>query len=401
MKEIRHSWKQLASVQLGGVICLPIFFVGYMLAKNYGLTSAILAIIIGNLILLLMACTVVFFSAEHRKSTAQYAVDLFGSKGKCLFTGIIVLSMIAWFAIQLNILALSLQSLLKNSLFSSNLLIGLLITLVGTKGVRALTMLASISMPVLIFTIGYAIFQVSDSNIIVSNDTVVFSGISMIIATAIAAIIDLPTFFRTTKGKKDSIIAVCILFGIALPLIEGVGVYLFMHNQGENFVEILMGASSSHMWKGWIALFLLLAGWTTNSANLYSASVSFEVIASKLSMPLRVIFIGITGTLISCFNILDNMAIVLDGMGIILGSIGAIMIIHFISKGAVNRNMNFIALALGIIGGIFSVMGYSITGIHVLDSFLFALIFAAGNCFYKKIRFFHRKNIIARNRDEV
>ncbi|MFQ5729271.1 MAG: cytosine permease [Waddliaceae bacterium] len=376
MSELRQNWQQLAVVQIGGAICLPIFVVGHALAKTYGLHSAILAILVGNLMLLVLGCVVAWASASYRQSTAELAVDLFGTKGKGFFSAALVLSMVGWFAIQLNIMTLSLQTIIGRDLaLSGNVCLGILITLAGIKGMRGLTTLANISMPILLLTIAYAIYNASHTPVVVKqSQAFTCAGISLALATAIGAVIDLPTFFRIAKSPKDGIIAIIVLFGFVLPLIEAVGVYLYVHSQGENILEVLASPSSPKLWKLWILGFLLLAGWTTNNANLYSASVSMKTLLPRLTDTARILSVGAVGTLLSCLNFLDNMAAVLDVIGIILASMGAVMIGLFLSKKGSSQPVNFIVWNIGLIGGFLSLYGYGLTGIPVLDAFLVAIM---------------------------
>jgi len=189
------------------------------LAKTFGIYSAILAIIFGNLLLLAMGIVLASSSATHRKSTAETAIDVFGLKGKELFSGAMVISMIGWFSIQLNIMTSAFQNMLNpEMIICLNIVLGIAITLVGIKGMRILTALATFSMPFLIITILYALLKVSDYPMITTEQEVIsMSGLSLLLACGIAALIDLPTFFRLATSQKDGIIAVCLLFGFVLP----------------------------------------------------------------------------------------------------------------------------------------------------------------------------------------
>lgn len=370
-----QDWKKLIVIQIGGAICLPVFIIGHALAKTYGIYSAILAIFIGNLLLLSMGAVFAASIAEHKKSTAECAVQVFGSKGKKLFSSVMVLSMVGWFAIQLNIMSTSLESFIGSDYnLVINLMLGTLITLVGIYGMKSLESLAALSMPVLILTIAYALYSVTDNPALEAQEEVLtFGGISLVLACGIACIIDLPTFFRMAKSKKDGIIAACLLFGCVLPLIESIGLYLFMYGSGENIVQVLAQETSPIFWKIWVIAFLILAGWTTNNANLYSAAISLKTLAPKIEDNKRIILIGFLGTLLSCLDLLNNLNVALDLMGILLGSMGAVIVFYFAFRESENENKNIAIWLLGVISGIISYFGYSILNIPVLDAFLVAL----------------------------
>lgn len=398
--EVRQNWAQLASVQIGGAICLPVFVIGHTLAKTYGISSAIIGIVFGNLLLLAIGSVVAVASASIRKSTAECAVDLFGEQGKSFFAAAMVLSMVGWFAIQLNVMTLSFQEVIEAAYPAiGNLVLGTLIIGTGIRGIKGLTTLSNLSIPVLIATIGYALFNTKSMPLSESIDTqaLTFTSISLVLACGIGAVVDLPTFFRLAKSKKDGLLAAVILFGLILPLIEGVGVYLFAHSQSDNIVSLLATPTSSMLWKLWVILFLLLAGWTTNNANLYSASVSFKVIALKLNDTRRIILLGVAGTLLSCFNFLDHLVFVLDVIGIVLVSMGAVMILHFLSKQKSHKKINFASWTIGILGGFASQSALTLTSIPVLDAFIITtLAFCCGLFLYE----LNQSTNIRRNKDE-
>lgn len=372
---MRQDWKKLVLVQAGGVICLPVFIIGHALAKTYGIYSAILAIYLGNFLLLLMGAVTARASFENRKSTAECAIDVFGSKGYQLFSFAMVFSMIGWFAIQMNIMTSSLNGFLDEPfMLYLNLLFGMIITLVAIKGMKSLTFIASCSMPFLILTIGYALVASSGNpTIVTASEDLSFGGISLVIACGIAAVIDLPTFFRLAKTKKDSVIAACLLFGLVLPLIESVGLYLFLQNSSENITQVLLQENSPFYWKIWVICFLILAGWTTNNANLYSATVSLETLIPKLSDKTRTIILGILGTLLSCLDLLNHLNLSLEIIGIVLGSMGAIIVFHFAFKETKIKE-NIYVWMVGATAGFMSYFGFALFKIPVLDAFTIAFL---------------------------
>lgn len=119
MAESTQNWRQLSIIQIGGAICLPVMMVGQILAQMYGLTSALLVILIGNLLLFAMASVTSFAGAKEKKSTAEFAIDLFGHRGKGFFSGAMVISVVGWFAIQLQLMGLCLSSTFSHILFSN------------------------------------------------------------------------------------------------------------------------------------------------------------------------------------------------------------------------------------------------------------------------------------------
>lgn len=99
-KAISQNWKQLASVQVGGAICLPLLLVGYELAKGGNLKNQLFSVFIGNALLFTFALVAGFMSANRKLTTVEHASIYFGEKAKKFFALTMSFSMLGWFAIQ-------------------------------------------------------------------------------------------------------------------------------------------------------------------------------------------------------------------------------------------------------------------------------------------------------------
>lgn len=372
----QQNWWQLSSIQIGGTICLPVIMIGHFLCQTYGFTSSLIAILIGNAILFILGLISAKMSYEKKKTTMDNARDYFGETGSSFFSLTMVFSLLGWFGIQLNMMSISIIDLLSidsNYLISLNIILGLLITFVALRGISAINILANLSLPLLVLTLVYSLFTLKSKSEI-SHYPISIVGASSVIAMAIAVVIDLPTFFRHAKSCKHGFISIAIIFGMALPLLEIVGVYLSSGITGGTILDVFK-RQEGPFWNLWIVLFLILAGWTTNNLNLYSAVICLEPLLKVYSEKKRTLLIGIVGTLLSCFNLLDHIEIVLDIMGILITSMGTVIITryllslfnhsHFFVQ---NYLWNLLAWTLGISAGFFSLAGTSFTTIPVLDA---------------------------------
>lgn len=376
---IKHqNWWQLSSIQIGGAICLPVIIIGQALYQTYGFTSAVVSILIGNFILLLLGLVSAKMSYEKRKTTPENAVEYFGEKGVSFFALTMSLSLLGWFAIQLNMMSLSVLDLLSldTSLTATivfNLILGALITAAALYGIKAINLLADFSLPLLIGTLTYALFT-TDQPLHPSSSFLSFGGVSMVIAMNVAVVIDLPTYFRHAKSAKDGYISMGIIFGLALPLLEILGVYLAATSSGGSILDVLK-RSNGPLWNIWVALFLVLAAWTTNNLNLYSGVVCLESILKAWSDKKRTLLFGGIGTIISCFNLLNHLELVLDVMGIFIVSMGTVIITRYLIL-QFNRmeitqqdyRQHFVAWLVGITLGFLSMKGLGLTSIPVLDA---------------------------------
>lgn len=389
----RQGWLQLTAVQAGGAICLPVFVIGHALGKSYGMASAAMAIVLGNTLLLALAFVSGVYSAEKRLSTIQCAIACFGDQGKGGFSSAMVLSMIGWFAIQLHLMGECLNQILPSSIgIASPLGMGVVMTALGTRGLRGVEILANLSMPLLIATIVVGLVGADKGEgMALEPKLLTMSGLSLVLACSIGAVVDLPTFFRSAKSRKDAVIAVCVLFVLVIPSVEMVGVILSSSGEQKGFLDVLMGAHASGVWELWVLCFVLIAGWTTNSANLYSAAVSLEPVLQRVEFSKRTLLAGSVGTLLSVFPLLDGLELVLQPIGVVLTSMGAVLIVCFLSENKTTPQQNFASWMIGAGAGMISLAASTVTGIAVLDGFIASLI-AMGAFSLKKERWINEKN---------
>jgi cytosine permease len=377
------TWKQLASIEVGGAICLPIVMVGHKMCSLYGWYSALVGILIANLLLFAMACMTVFMSVENRNSTPENAKRYFGEKGTKLFALLLLMAKISWFAIQLNMMVLSIQEIFHISIeIPLTVLLGCIILAVALRGLTALSRLSCFSLPILIVTMGAALILADQRKEALQVEFFSWGSISIAIGAAITAVIDMPTYFRHARSTREGLLAVGILFLIAVPLIEGVGVYLAHHNPGGTVIDTLMKPNYL-MWNIWVMLFMVLAGWTTNNTNLYSAAVSLESIWKNSHEKLRITAVAMIGTMLALAHVFDHLTFFLQMLGICMGSMGAVILTNYISKRECDLRFSFMAWGLGVLIGLLNIFHIAtLTPIAVLDSFLIASIFTfLGKCY--------------------
>jgi cytosine permease len=344
-----QNWWQLSSIQVGCVICLPTIMIGQTLNQTYGFYSAISSIFIGNAILLFLGLLMSKMSMKRRKTTMENAKDYFTEKGVLFFSLSMVLVLLGWFAIQLNMMSLSILDLfsIESSrpqwLIACNIALGLLITVVARHGLRVLNIIADVSMPVLIATLAYTFFT-TDAKVPHLEPSLSLRGVSVVIAMAIAIVIDLPTYFRHARTSEDATLSIFIIFGLALPILEVIGVETLCKN-------------SSECGRTWL--------------------------------------IGISGTFLSLFNLINHLEIVLDIMGILIASMGAVIIVRYSIEQFFSYKLtpkdhlwHSIAWFAGIVLGFLSISGISMTGISTLDSMIGA---SAATCLILMRREFYEE----------
>lgn len=377
----KQSWWQLLSIQAGGTICLPVIMVGGLVCQKFGWLSALLSVGFGNLFLLIIGYLLASLSTYRPQSTVEHAVSYFGNRGRLLLASLMMFSMLGWFGIQINVMSLSCAQFFNMlgiaipDLFL-NIGIGIIISCVMCLGMKAMKGLSYVSAPLLGLTLLYATF--SSGGVIPLAAPLAISwlgGLSLIIGANIAAVIDLPTFFRHAKSSRDAKTCILLLYGLVVPFIEIVGIYLSAVTGGSSILDVLQ-TGHGPLWAMWISCFVLLSGWATNNANLYSSVTSSYSLTERCTPMIRTLILGVIGTVIACLNPLGNIENVLDLLGVTVGGMGAVILANYLLE---RRSLTYKTLpgisllswGLGVTVGIFSsLLNWLTTGIPAFDAFI-------------------------------
>lgn len=357
----KQNWKLLVTTQIGGVIAFPPLLIGQLLAQQAGGLGALLAILCGNGLLLVLALLTARMSIGVQKSTLENAVEYFGPHGLILFGAAMMVSLLGWFAIQLNVMSSVLSEVIP--FFSAPLPAVLLTCALGGgliayafRGTAALSALGRYSLPLLVATLAYAVWHAGgglngDGPTTQQHDmgtgAPFFQGwtaaVALVLAAAIAMVVDLPTYFRHAATRGDATKAAIVLFGVVMPAVEGIGAYLALAQgmgaepgggeNGAGGIVLLAAEGSSPLWKMWVTLFIVTSTWAMNGLNLYSAGVCGELLLPKSSKKTRFILIGALGTLLAVWGMLDRLTTALDAIGIAVATMGAVVLTCYLLGG--------------------------------------------------------------------
>lgn len=384
---ITQNWWQLASIQMGGVICLPLLFIGYELAKFCHPTTAFFSILWGNLLLFGLSSISGMLSVRKRQVTAQNAFTYFGNYGRIFFATIMAFSLLGWFALQAQSAGGNLSSLIADfqadqfrdrglwkEVFSC--IIAAIVITGAFFGVKMLSRIAMCCLPVMVIVIGYYVVQAKP----LSSEFPVFSfwsgqAVSLVLAANIAGTIDLPTFYRHARNFKDTLFSSFLVYLITIPVIEYLGACLYYSSSVSTIHEALANISSSRA-EIWTILFVPITAWTTNNLNLYSASNSIKVLYKNFTFPQAVGVAGLIGLFLITIPMIERYSIFLSIMGIFIITMGATILIAFVFEVyglQPNTTLSWVAWFCGVIIGLIELRyGQVGTGAIVLDAGIIA-----------------------------
>ncbi|MBI2810085.1 MAG: hypothetical protein HYX67_04560 [Candidatus Melainabacteria bacterium] len=371
------SGRQLLTIQLGGIFSLPMMMVGTVLAQSYGVAPAIYAILLGNLFLMFYGLISADLAIKKRKSVIAAVEDYFGAQGLPFVSLLYTLFMLGWFAIQLNLMTEGIVAVFSTPFpgmqVALNCLIGMGVTVALTSGIQSMEKIARWPLPFFIATVSYACFKLSGtSTTLPEAKPFALSALSLVIATQIGVVVDMPTYWRFSKSRRGAFWSVILLFGFFSPVIEGLGILLFSWGGQASLLGNLFLAGGL-FWAVWLAGFLFLSGWTSNNTNLYSAMTNSFAFLKKWSDKKRLFCLGAAGTGIACTGILSHFETFVDGLGVLCGALGAALLTSALIEHwyQLDSRRNFLAWTLGTLTGLLSLYsGISFTGAAVLDAFM-------------------------------
>lgn len=409
-KDFSHS--PVPNTHLRGVVSLIAVFIAFAVniaSLIFGMEVSakapfpliVMGALGGGVLLAMIASFTAIIGAKTRLSTAMIAKFTFGQKGGNIVSLVFAFSLFGWFGVQTELFADSLGEMIK-MFFSYDLprflLIifgGVLMSSTAIIGYKALEKLSLVSAPLLLALILWPLLllvrqgqfpDLSGDNV----ETIMPLG-TIIALTAggwMAGAVVMPDIMRYARSRLAALTTVWLGFGFFYPFLIFLAAILGIHSGESDFIPVLLALNL-----GIPALFvLILATWTTNDSNLYTASLSLSAIFQKIPKWKLAAFAGGLGTLVAMFGILDNFIPWLIALGVVIAPIGGVIIGDYLLN---RRNYNVEHLqdmpiykvkeiliwlagcALGFMTAPKDIRGleiFTITQIPPLDALLFALI---------------------------
>lgn len=320
----RRSTFSVAMVAAGFCISMSGLFTGAAMATGLNFREALIAAIIGNVILSFYGGAVGIAGTKEGLSASRLAIYSFGNQGFKLVSLVLALTMAGWFSVQAGLFGNTINAMFPNAGFITNPSFagfwgGILMLLTAYVGFKGLSILSNIAVP--------AIAIAATAGVIAAISTVggwseaitiqpaeqwgVAAGIVMVVGSFAAGASAQADISRYSRDSKSSIVATLFGYMIANTFIIMAG-YLTTLSTGiadlpKSMLQLGLGIPA--------LLVLVLAQWTTNDNNLYTASLGLSNI-----LPLKrntiVLGIGILGSIVGGLGIANYFVNWLNVLGI-------------------------------------------------------------------------------------
>lgn len=400
-QHLRKHWLSMAFVWIAIGIDLSAMFLGAELGAGMNLSSSLTATFIGSLILGLIGALCAYVGAKTGLSTAMISRFLFGNSGARMVSVILGISSLGWFGVQTGFFASNMQTALldlwgiKASLGLLSFIGGVLMMSTAIWGYRSIERLSVMSVPLLvifIFISLFVAFQINGTSAIWEP----ISGSPLPMGTAISLVIGIfmlgtvlsPDIARWARTPKHAIIAAFVGFFVGNSFMTVIAIFLSRVMDSSDLTGIFLTIGL-----GFPAIIVLtLAQWTTNTNNLYSASLGFSVVFSRVPKYIITIVAGLFATLLAVFGIYDNFLTFLTFVTMLISPIGGIYTAEYllINKSkftfdGLDKNKDWVVRSLCVwaVSSFFAYMTtaapdglglFQLTQVPALDGFIFAFV---------------------------
>ncbi len=389
--DFTQGWK-IAFIIAGTGVSLPVLYLGSEIALRIGFTKALIAFGISTFILTLLCFATTLIGNRSRLSTYMILRFPFGQQGSKIINAIIGTSLLGWFSVSLELLALAIQDTLfeiiglQVPLYSIIVVASMFMTVTTIYGIRSIERLANIAVPILFIFLLYVLWlTVKEEDALVQimsyvpsdSNMTLFGAISTLVGSSVLIPVLMADFSRFIKTDKQSLIAVLGL-AIGTPLVYCIAAVTSIQT-GELDIILIMKSYKLVL----PAFFLIfISTWVNNATNLYSTVLTFSTIKSRISFRNLCLITSLFGTVLALLGFTNYLFEFLDILGVLAPSISSIYILDFFWLKKQNYELKDIVpwgkkgLISWATGSAIALMTYfeffQITHAHFVDSFLIA-----------------------------
>jgi cytosine permease len=347
----RKSTVSVAAVWFGFPMILTCAVFGGVITALLGFQRGVLAIVLGNVVLMLYVGALSYLAGESGLSFALVASRVFGRYGYTVASGFLATIVVGWFAFQTGLTGLTVHQSFGWNEKLVTLLAGILFIAITFIGIRALSLLGMVAAPLFLIVAAIALWLIARSGGLgdVWNYRGVASGagsvsIGAAITIVVAAFADSGTmtgdFTRWSKNGRAAALAAFSAFPVANLVAELVGAVIVatgaITNPGSNGGNFLPVIATGH---GWVLSALALIFIIVNLGSvcthcLYNGAVGWSHILGS-RMRLLTVILGAIGTVAALAGVWNFFLDWLNILGVFVPPIGAVILTDY----ALNHRM--------------------------------------------------------------
>ncbi|MBB4065406.1 purine-cytosine permease family protein [Gellertiella hungarica] len=369
----RRSLFSMVTVWAGFPMIITGAMTGSILVLGMGFARALVAMIIGNLIMLAYVGALGLSATLSGMNFALIASRVFGTKGYALASGLLSTLLLGWFAVQTGITGALISTTYGLNYVAMTIVAGLLYIAITFIGVRGLHLIGLVSVP-FFFVLGlFVVFHSASTSSLdaiwnyAGNNGVATMSMGVGLTVVVALFIDAGTvtadFNRWAKTGTHSLIATFSAFPVSnlvAMLVGGIMTAALAVPDANPFGADNMFGYINSLQIGWLSalafLFLYINLGSVCSHCLYNAATGWSRILGS-RMRLLAIVLGIIGIAVAAGNVWAFFIQWLSLLGVVVPPIGMILLVEaYLLKPGVTverewRTTPFISWAIGSAAG--------------------------------------------------
>lgn len=376
-----------------GILVTPVLLASSSLGNQLGLAKATTVIIVASLILTCLAVINISIGEKDNLPTYSIIKYVFGQQGATVINVIMAISLFGWIVVTANMFGHTVQDLLA-SYFQIDIPLAIIVSLgciifisSTAFGFEILGKVSKWAVPIISLLMLYILylaltapFNLETNSI---NNLSFGAAVSSVVGTIIVLVTTLPDFGSFSRNKKQAILAGCLTFGLAYPILYLMGL-LPSALTAENSLIAAMAMIGTTLPAFCV---LLVACITGNAGNMFQGTLVVSTLFENITKWKITLTLGIFAAIIGSFDIMSLFIPFLLFLGIITPPISGIYIADYFlyrrqgynptelnTQPAINY-FTFLAWLLGSIIGFMTVNNwFNLTGIFSLDSILVASV---------------------------
>ena len=308
------GWR-IAFIIVGIAIGLPLMLTGAELGNRMAFGISVLAVLLGGIVLAILSAITGAIGASQRVSTYMLVERTFGVTGAKIVNVILIMTILGWFGISASVFGDAMSKAaaaygapgIGSEVFTTLGVVLMIAT--SIFGFKSLDLLALIAVPLLCLLLAglaYYGLQLGGASMPLKTDHVPIAfgdAVSMVIGSFIVGVVLFPDYCRYARSPMHGAIAGVLSLGVGFPIVLIASIIPARATGQSDLVALLFALGA-----GIPALFLLvIATWTTNASNLYSASLAMSVEFKGISRWKVTIAAGVLGGLLAIFGIASNL----------------------------------------------------------------------------------------------
>ncbi|MET9487690.1 cytosine permease [Nocardia sp. NPDC006630] len=401
----RRSLLSVSAVWAGFPMCLGNAVFGGLIVYNQGMMRGFWAILLGNLLLFGYVGTLSWIAGNSGRNFSLQAEAAFGRRGRAVVVGFLATVVIGWFSYQVGLTGTTLQSVFGWNPLWGGLLGAVIYIVITALGIRALSVIGMIGMPLFLVMAGVALYFGLDKGGQSLSHALSYSGQGnglgfwACVGIVIAGFADSGTmtadFTRWAKDGRSGLVAAASAFPFANTiafliggLVVAIGGADDPASNGGAFLGLLTGHGG--LLTGLAVLFVLANLGSVAAHCLYNGAVGWSGL-TPLRMRTLAVLLGAVGSFVALTGIWSHIVNWLQLLGVIVPPIGAVLIVgQLLSKRVrplVVAGVQPIAFAAWAIGALAAAVAhYQLPGsVDAVVGFVVAALVQAGLTFARTV----------------